>query len=169
MLLNTVAFLPSIILVFFTASANQFNTDPQHLLAATSITVLISGAVFFICFGLCRSKVRSAMLCQAETDKVANYAATWRQGAGKAQSRRRSSALSLVLRRRRRVPVKLTDEMNISYIDDYLGYTHPNSNPVPLAMLGQVQPQGRVKRNSELGSMGNGVRPQHRLSQTSEA
>ena len=58
--------------------------------------------------------------------------------------------------------------MNTNYIDDYLGYTHSNpsttaATPVPLAMLGQVQRQGRVKRNSDMMGGANGAWSQHRL------
>ena len=73
-----------------------------------------------------------------------------------------------------------------NYIDDYLGYTPSNSSavtiaqPVPLAMLGQVQRQGRVKsvvgvtngawsQHGRLMDSRKGVWSQHRHEQSSEA
>ncbi len=54
--------------------------------------------------------------------------------------------------RNRRPPVRLTDELNINYVDDYLSHNHGN-NPVPLAMLGVVGEGGRVSgRQSQLFS-----------------
>ena len=166
MALNTLAFLPSILLTYFTASAKQFNISQHNLLAATSISVLISGATLFVCLGVCRSKLREAMFfCRKEREKTANYAATWQEGeqrSHKGRHRRRSSALSLILRGKRRRPLKMDDSTN--YIDDYLGYTHSNplavtvAQPVPLAMLGQVQRHGRVK--SVVGAA-NGAWSQH--------
>ena len=186
MALNTLAFLPTILLTFFAAAAQQFNVSHHNLLAATSISVLISGAVLFVCLGVCRGKLRAAMfLCQKERDKAANYAATWQEGEERGhKGRRRSSAFSLILRGKRRRPLKMDDSTN--YIDDYLGYTHSNpsavtiTQPVPLAMLGQVQRQGRVKsvvgvangawsQHSRLMDGRKGVWSQHRHAQSSEA
>ena len=184
--LNSLAFLASILLTFFTASAQQFNISHHNLLAATSISVLISGAVLFVCLGVCKSKIREAMFfCQKERDKAANYAATWQEGEQRAhQGRRRSSALSLILRGKRRHPVKMDNSTN--YIDDYLGYTHSNpsaitaTQPVPLTMLGQVQRKGRIKSMvgvtngawSQQGRLMDGrkaMRSQYRYEQSSEA
>jgi hypothetical protein len=175
--LNTLTFLPSILLTFFTAAAHQFNITHHNLLAATSISVLISGAVLFVCLGVCRDKVRAAMFfCRKERDKVVNYAATWQEGEERSQQGRQHG--------NRRRPLKMDDTTN--YIDDYLGYTHSNSSavtiaqPVPLAMLGQVPRQGRVKSmvggaNGAWSQHGwpmdgrRGVWSQHRYEQSSEA
>lgn len=184
--LNALAFLPSILLTFFTASAQQFNVSHHNLLAATSISVLISGAVLFVCLGVCRGKIREAMFfCPKKRDKTADYAATWQEGEkGAHKGRRRSSALSLILRGKRRRPVRMDD--NTSYIDDYLGYTHSNPSAVtvtqlvPLAMLGQVQRQGRIKSmvgvtNGAWSHQGRlmdgrkGVWSQYRYEQSSDA
>ena len=185
--LNILAFVPSILLTFFAASAEQFNISHYNLLAATSISVLISGAILFVCLGLCRAKLREAMFfCRKERDKTANYAATWQEGeerSHKGHHRRNSGALSLILRGKRRRPIKMDDT---NYIDDYLGYTHSNSSavtiaqPVPLAMLGQVPRQGRVKsmvggasgawpQHGWLMDGRKGVWPQHIHGQSSEA
>ena len=187
MALNTLTFLPSILLTFFTAAAQQFNITHHDLLAATSISVLISGAVLFVCLGVCRDKLRAAMfLCRKERDKVANYAATWQEGQERSHKGHHhgNSAFSYILRGKRRRPLKMDDTTN--YIDDYLGYTHSNSSavtiaqPVPLAMLGQVPRQGRVKSvvggaNGAWSQHGwpmdgrKGVWSQYRYEQSSEA
>ena len=169
MALNTMAFLLSVILSFFTASAQQFNVDMEALLVATSISVLMTGALFFICFGLFRPKIRAAMFCQRNREKAPSYE-NFSKEPYKPQ-RRRSSALSLILRGKRRPQIQLNDT-NTNYIDDYLGHTHSSfttATPVPLAMLGQVHHKGRVRRTGELGGVAHGAWPQHRLAHTSEA
>ena len=187
MALNTLTFLPSILLTFFTAAAHQFNITHHNLLAATSISVLISGTVLFVCLGVCRGKLRAAMfLCRKERDKVANYAATWQEGEERSHKGHHhgNSAFSHILRGKRRCPLKMDDTTN--YIDDYLGYTNSHSSavtiaqPVPLAMLGQVPRQGRVKsvvggangawsQHSWAMDGRKGVWSQHRHEQSSEA
>ena len=172
MFLNNLFFLFSILLSFFTASADQFNIGRHYMLLATSITTLITGTVFLVCFGLCRPKIRSAMFCHREEDKPAQYASTWQQREKNLHSKeRRTSALSDILRGKRRPHIHVNEDTNINYIDDYLGFTYsaPTTAPVPLAMLGHVHPQGRVKRNSELVGIASGAGHQHRLTQTSEA
>ena len=173
MAINALFFFLSILLTFFTASAQQYNINGDAMLVATSISVLTTGAVFFVCFGLLRPKIRTAMFCQWEREKAPSYE-NFQDEMENTQQRRRSSALSIILRGRKRPQVQLNKDTDINYVDDYLGFTHSSftmATPVPLAMLGQVQRQGRVRRTNELhvGGVAHGAWPQHRPVDTSEA
>ena len=138
-----------IIVQFFTAASSQFGANRSYLLLATGGLSLVCGIYFFIANGLAKSRIRSALTCRTDPvikSKLAAYMTRGNTPDDSGFSSRTSPSDKL-----RRSPIRLTDEMNINYVDDYLGY--PHTNPVPLAMFGQVQGGNKVvhsRKNSDI-------------------
>lgn len=63
-----------------------------------------------------------------------------------------NSRSSPMAARTRRAPVRIADELDMNYVDDYLGHHHGDA-PIPLAMFGVVKEGTRVSgRQSQLFS-----------------
>lgn len=145
LLVNFALYAIVIVTQFFTAASSQFGVNQSYLLLATGGLSLVCGIYFFIANGLAKSRVRSAMTCRIDPVMKNKLAAYSSQGDSGFSSR--TSPIDKL----RRAPIRLTDEMNINYVDDYLGY--PHTNPVPLAMIGQVQGGNKVvhsRKNSDI-------------------
>ena len=156
--MNFVLYVVMVISQFFTAAAAQFNINPFYLLLVTGGLMIICASYFFAIYGIVQSKVRHALLC-SHCDR------TKRPPSDQAHSSGRTSQSSYRMKSRR-APTRITDEMNINYVDDYLGF--PHRVPVPMAMLNQVQ-HGRVIRRTN--DPINGVivqNPMYRISLTSD-
>ncbi len=138
--------------------------DSNYLLMATGALALLCSIHFLIANAVAKSRVRSALMCREDPvlkQKVAHYSG--RQCQANEES---SSSLSggrsrtFFHKKLRRDPMRLTDEMNLNYVDSYLGA----DNPVPLTMLGQVSDAQQGKR---VRSKKKENKQSHRLSQDS--
>ena len=128
-----------VVCVFFTGSSHQFNINRDHMMIVTGGVTCLCGLYFFISYGLFESRLRSVLTCRADPElktKIPHYS---KKGADSGFH----SHSSPTLPRTRRPPVRLTDELNINYVDDYLGFPH-RGGPVPMAMLGAVREGTRV-------------------------
>ena len=158
-LLNLILFYGTIVSQFLTADG-FFDSD--YLLMVTGSLALVCGVYFFIVFGVAKSRIRSALLCHEDPilkNKVAHYNRQ-RNSSGSHGDRPSTGSRTSFHLKLRRQPMRLTDEMNINYVDAYLG------NGTPLAMLNQVQearPGKRVRKNKRDNTEG------YRLSQASSA
>ena len=145
---NLVFYFATILCQFFTPTAQDTS---DHLLIVTGMLAFLCSLYFFITNGLGKGRIRSAILCRDDPilkAKLTNF----KHNSSSFPSSNQNSRSSL--HKFRRSPTRLVDEMNINYVDSYLGY--PHTNPVPLAMLNQVQhAQGRrVKGDRKSGEIG---------------
>lgn len=146
---------------------SQDIVDKDYLLMAGGALAIFCSAYFFFAFALAKSRVRSALTCREDPvlkQKVQHYS---RRRGREEEEEGEESSISLTENRTRsshhnklrREPMKLSDEMNLNYVDSYLGV----ANPVPLKMLGQATDiqQGKRVRNKKKDNS----KPQHRLTQ----
>jgi len=139
---NLVIYFATILCQFFTPTAQDSNGS-DYLLLATGTLALLCGVYFLVTNGFGKGRIRSALLCQDDPTlkaKLTHYQSKFQSSSSSSSGQTSRSSLHKKLRRS---PMRLADEMNINYVDSYLGYTH--TNPVPIAMLNQVQ-QARGKR-----------------------
>ena len=151
------AFLYSIVVVchFITGDSvthsDRYQLDTDYLLLTVAILAIFCATYFLVANGVGNSRIRSALLCHEDPAlkrKVAHY-----QNAANSPSSLASSSRSSEHRNMRRSGIHLHDEMNLNYVNSYLGYDEVSSY-VSLDMLGHVDQsrQGRRvkdKRNGE--------------------
>ena len=133
MFASSLLFYSAVLLQFLHAWSEAISYR-DYLLMATGVLVFMTAVFFFIAFGVAKNRVRSAVMCRDDPvlkRKVANSNDT-------------SNATSL-RQRLHRIPTRLEDELNINYVDSYLG--NPSmanlgnpavASPLSLAMLGKV-------------------------------
>ena len=145
---NLVFYFATILCQFFTPTAQDTS---DHLLIVTGVLAFLCSLYFFITNGLGKERIRSAILCREDPILKAKLTNFKRKSSSFPSSNQNSRSS---LHRFRRSPTRLVDEMNINYVDSYLGY--PHTNPVPLAMLNQVQHArgNRVKGDRKSGELG---------------
>ncbi len=140
--------------------AGQDVLDKDYMLMAVGATAILCSVYFFIANAVAKSRVRSALMCREDPvlkQKVQHYSR--RRGL---ESEESGSSLSAGRSRTsnhkklRREPMKLSDEMNLNYVDSYLGV----ANPVPLRLLGQASDVQQGKRVKTKKANSN---QQHRL------
>ena len=139
---NLALYFTTILCQFFTPTM-QDDDGSDYLLLATGTLALLCGVYFLVTNGFGKGRIRSALLCQDDPTlkaKLTHYKSKFQSSSSSSSGQTSRSSLHKKLRRS---PMKLADEMNINYVDSYLGY--PHTNPVPISMLNQVQ-QARGKR-----------------------
>ena len=149
---NVILYFAVLLCQFFTASGAT-NTD--HLLLMTGVFAFSCGAYFFIANTCAKSRVRSALMCRE--DPVLKRKTAHCSDSPETDCNSRSTSRSSIHLRMRRTPIQLNDEMNINYVDSYLGASG-EASIVPLVMLNQVQQaQGkRVKGQGKRQSIDSG-------------
>ena len=147
---NLVLYFATILCQFFTPSVTGQETS-DRLLIVTGLLAFLCSVYFFITNGLGKGRIRSALMCREDPILKAKLT-HFKHNSSSFPTSKQNSRSSL--HNFRRSPTRLVDEMNINYVDSYLGY--PHTNPVPLAMLNQVQhAQGRrVKGDRKSGDLG---------------
>ena len=150
--LNVILYFAVILCQFFTADGAA---HADQLLLVTGVLALTCGVFFFITSTCAKSRVRSAIMCREDPvlkQKTAHY-----QDSPETDCTSSSTSRSSIHLQMRRSPVRLNDEMNINYVDSYLGASEEASS-VPLVMLNQVQQaQGkRVKGQGKRQSIDSG-------------
>ena len=153
---NAILYSVAIICHFLTANSvshgSKYHLDAKHLLLTTAIFSIFSAGYFLLANGWANSHIRSVLLCREDPvlkRKVAHYQEPMHTPSSTTSNR------SAEHRNKRRNGTHLSDEMNLNYVNSYLGYDKVSSSHVPLDMLGQVgqNRQGRRvkdKRNGEL-------------------
>lgn len=132
LLANFLLFSAVVLTQFFAAASDQFGANRSYLLVATGGLAATCALYFFIANGLVKSRVRAAITCRTDPVLKNKLAAHTPVPTDSGFSSRNSPKDKL-----RRAPIRLTDDMNLDYVDHYLGY--PHTSPVPLAVLGQAQ------------------------------
>lgn len=143
-----------------TSHSNRYKLDTTYLLIAPAIMALMTSVYFLLANGCMNGHIRSVLRCQEDPvlkRKVAHY----NQGLSQTMDSRSSSRTSQH-RNLRRNGKRLADEMNLNYVNSYLGYDEvgPSSSHVPLDVLGQVADgggagvRGRVKDKRSMDLIG---------------
>ena len=153
---------------------NHYQLDADKLLVVAAVLTVLTGLYFLLANGCANSRVRSALCCKEDPVLRRKVRNCEDQGSDHSLSSQASSRTSQH-RRHRRHGARITDEMNLNYVDSYLGYDGVSSY-VPLDVLGQIDVGGagggrgrRVKerRSGELpGFRHVGVNIPHTTSMT---
>ena len=150
--LNVLLYFAVVLCQFFTADTTA---HADQLLLVTGVLALSCAVFFFVTNTCAKSRVRSALMCREDPvlkRKTAHY-----QDSPDTECTESSTSRSSIHLKMRRTPVRLNDEMNINYVDSYLGASG-EASIVPLVMLNQVQQaQGkRVKGQGKRQSIDSG-------------
>ena len=137
--LNAVLYSATVILLYLTADSashdNKYRLDTDYMLVFTAVLAVFCGGYFLLANGWSNSHIRSVLLCKEDPvlkRKVAHYQDTATHSAGSQTSSRTSDHRNF-----RRNGTRITDEMNLNYVNSYLGYDEGSAH-VPLDMFGQV-------------------------------
>ena len=140
----------SIVMVchFITADAaahgGKYSLDSDYLLLVVAILVLSCAIYFLVANGGANSHIRRTLLCREDPvlkRKVAHYHDEPSHTPSSLASSRTSDHRNL-----RRSAMHMHDEMNLNYVNSYLGYDEVSSSHVPLDMLQQVNQSREGKR-----------------------
>ena len=161
---NFLLYFGVVLTQFFTASSERL-TD--YLLFVAACLIASCAVFFFATNALLKSRIRSAILRKKDpvlSQKVAHYSS-----AGDSEQTSQTSIGGGG--KFRRAPVRLTDDLNINYVDDYLGGPQ-RVNPVPLSLFHMVQPEGgrvgRVGRGGGEMAAAGFTNPAYHFQQTSQ-
>jgi hypothetical protein len=136
---QTTALLYSFTLVsiYLTADSThitgRYQLDTDKLLIVVGVLAVLTGLYFLLANGCANTRVRSALCCREDPVLKRKAAHCYHdQGTLSSQASSRTSEH----RYHRRHGARLADEMNLNYVDNYLGYNGvlPLS-PVPLDVL----------------------------------
>ena len=132
---------------FITADAaahgGKYSLDSDYLLLVVTILVFSCATYFLVANGGANSHIRSTLLCREDPvlkRKVAHYNESSHTPSSLASSRTSDH------RNLRRSAMHLHDEMNLNYVNSYLGYDEVSSSHVPLDMLQQVNQSREGRR-----------------------
>ena len=156
--LNSILYSITIIILYLTADSkshsHKYALETDYLLVLVGILAVLMASHFLLANGWANSHIRSTLLCHEDPvlkRKVAHY--NQQQKKTNSQTSSRTSEH----RNLRRNGTRLTDEMNLNYVNSYLGYDDVATSHVPLDMFvqldgGRGQGGGRVKdrRSTEL-------------------
>ena len=142
--INALLYSTTVVCVYLTAdsvshgSKYQLNTD--YLLVLTGILALSSAGYFLVANGWGNSRIRRVLLCREDPAlkrKVGHYQELMTNTLTSQASSRTSEH-----RNARRNGTRITDEMNLNYVNSYLGYDDVSSSHVPLDMFGHMDRHG---------------------------
>jgi hypothetical protein len=161
---NAILYSATVIAFFLTADSvsrsSRYRLNTDYLLLAVAILALFTAAYFLLGNGWANSHIRSVLLCREDPvlkRKMAHYHDYTHTSSSLSSSRTSEH------RNMRRNGTHINDEMNLNYVNSYLGYDEVPAPHVPLDMLGQVDQRGRgrrvkYKRNGELKGGPTGFR-----------
>ena len=163
--LNAFFYSATIIIHYITANSvshgDKYQLTTDYLLVLVGILALLTASHFLLANGWGNSHIRSVLLCREDPElkrKVAHY--NQQLNPTSSLSSQASSRTS-EHRNLRRHGTRLADEMNLNYVNSYLGYDEVVPSHVPLDMFGQVEAGGRGqgrrvkdRRSTELSSLG---------------
>ncbi len=165
---NVLLFIGIILTQYFTAAAPQFEVNPYHVLLGTAGCAVLCGSYFFLCNGLFLTTVRNAIFCKSDPlskNRIDKYATNHIKNChfyDDAESTDSGPYLTnpdmapkKPSRPKGRQGKRGSAGQGMGYMNDYLtGQTnYGNMNaPVPLALLGPMQLNGRVRAGGKFSA-----------------